>query len=1274
MIILKHLTVERFRLLREINVHFPQRGSILIQGPNEAGKSALLESIYFALYGTSLAADRGQRTLDDLILYGAAQASVTLILSIGTTEVSMSRSIERGKGQKVALLVRRPGMPEEEPITELAAANERIIAELGHMDGQTLRNSYLIEQKGLHLLENLRGGEREAAISKLLGLEELLSLSGRFILTPEDERMLSQAGERLELAEMQARIPTLSQQLDQIEAALDAVAVCEDLAEIDLQERDIVEQKQALRQIATGRAKLRARQHRIEQLRKADTILAEIIAAYESIAEARREIPELDQQIAELDHREREELPALEKRVSELVDLIRSFGTLERMSNDLLTSVSTVKELEQQNRLEQKRQREIDGLDVQITTARQQVEQARQSFHELEERRRSARPQLEARLQRLRGFSDRLAALQRSEEEYVLRSGQHSLAEENNAQLEQTARAVQSAEEQLARAEAEAGQAQQQTSALEKRWNQLNVGAKLEEWQRVKVLSQNITQTEQHFLASHQGQARLRNAREDANRAATKWMFITLVCAVAASAFLIVAVFAFFRANSELLGAALVVFALAALFGAVYFFQSYRLARAQLQSLGRQEQKAINQVGQAAAARAKARRSGGNQDALVKLEQEIRALDANVPRSSEEARYFVQQFQQSAESLADLQQKLNEQRNASRAADDAVKARTETLTALRNERARLQELGKKEHWDDLESYLRAQRIAIQDKQHEIAALAGQEGLPIPSVDAPAGRVAPMPKADLTHALKDAIKASEEEIGSLDTHLNSLPELAAQVKLYQDALDLLLVRKQSLLERMEPLRAQDLAQEIARTREQQQALRSALQNVQDSLRQRVKPLGVAFGQAAISNAEAATRKQLEGLHFTLGMRVELQSRRDNYAAVLKEQQDSLADHYNQLAKFSGSLGSWIVPLNPFAEALTALRARCQQEIGDAAEESILQELEKLRVQESASNAKIELCRQDIADAKERIAAMLAQHNRPPAGTYTLADITTIWPLLGTYTSQDREHLEEERATAEQALHELEQQEMQLSEKLQTGSNKLDLEQARQRMQQQERSYETKKRGGALLQAVNERLQQKMLPRTEYFMQQILPLLTSGRYHEVHFRTESEEGAFSGGPFQLQIWDTSAGEYVSTSALSGGAADQISLALRLAFAIATLPRDLAAAPGFVLLDEPLSSFDRGRAQALVDVITGESLGQHFEQVLLISHSAAFDPAMFPYHIYLEGGAVVESNLPVVPNFQSLAAASDKDASNGSGKLTQDDVDTTAAPLSASLASES
>ena len=81
MIILKHLTVEHFRLLRQIDLHFPQRGSILIQGPNEAGKSTLFESIYFALYGEPLSiegARRASTNLDELISYGEKITVVTL--------------------------------------------------------------------------------------------------------------------------------------------------------------------------------------------------------------------------------------------------------------------------------------------------------------------------------------------------------------------------------------------------------------------------------------------------------------------------------------------------------------------------------------------------------------------------------------------------------------------------------------------------------------------------------------------------------------------------------------------------------------------------------------------------------------------------------------------------------------------------------------------------------------------------------------------------------------------------------------------------------------------------------------------------------------------------------------------------------------------------------------------------------------------------------------------------------------------------------------------
>jgi len=1243
MIILKHLTVERFRLLREMNLHFPLRGSILIQGPNESGKSALLESIYFALYGESLAADRGKRSLDDLISYGATNAAVTLTLSIGATEMTVTRTIERGKEQEVALYIRRLGMAEEEPVTHLLSANERIIAELGRMDGEALRNSCLLEQKGLDRLEALGGSAREATIRKLLGIEKLMRLTEHFKVESLDEQQLQESRERLRLAEIQARIPKLSQQLDDVEAALDAVTVSEDLGEIDLQMSDIAEQEQQLEHIQNKRSELKGRQARVLQLRKADVTLGQIITAYDEMAEARRWLPELEKQIADLELREREDLPALERRVNELGELTRSFGTLQRMSNDLLTAVDAIKDLEQELKQQGEVQDDLRSLDEQVTYAKMRLQQAQQALQDLEERRRAGRPQLEARLQRMRILSERLAVLRQVEDRYTRRVTNQGLAEENSAQLKKVRRDLDDTEQELALVESEAKQVQSQAEAIEKHWRQLSISRQLEEWHRLKGIAQGLADAEQHVRVAHQHQEKLTQALLATRASASKFLMILGACGVL---FLVGVVVALLTLHSPIIAAVAGVVALLAAAGAFLGFQGYKKAREEEKTVDKQVQDAINRVGMMVAARETAVRMGGNNEALAQVEHEIQTLGGNIPRSLEEAQYLLQQTSDEGESLADIQQKMKEKIDEANAARNQVNVTMEAVATLRKERARLEELRSREDWDNINQKLQDDQAAVERMHQEITLLAGQEGLPLPSINARLQNTSSFSSGPLQQEegatgipeleilVESTIKATEREMAALDGKLDLVTDLAAQVRIHQDAVDVLLKRQRVIEERNARYQTNSPAQQIERAREQQAALRQALQNLQDSLRQRVKPLGVAFGQTAISNAELTARKQLEELHITLGNKIMLQEKHADYANRLKDRQESLSEHYKQLAKFSNSLGSWIVPLNPFAEALVALRTRCQREIQEANEAMIVKELEELQNQEGASRAKIELCYQDISEAQDRIATMLTRRNRPHPRSYSFSDIVAVWPMLGQYSIQDRARLEEEREAIEKELTDQEEQELALSAQLQTGGETLDLEQMRAHLEQQDRSYQTKKRGNLLVKAVNQRLMRKMLPRTEYYMQQILPLLTSGRYHDVHLTNEPEEDTISGGSFQLKVWDSGAGEYVSKSALSGGAADQLSLALRLAFAIAALPRELNAAPGFVLLDEPLSSFDRGRTQALVDVVTGEVLSQHFEQIILISHSSAFDPTMFPYHVYMDNGLAIESNLPVVP----------------------------------------
>ena len=1251
MIILKHITVEQFRLLHHVDLHFPQRGSILVQGPNESGKSALLESIYFALYGEPLLFEQDKRSLDDLISYGASTASVTLTLTISDSELSICRVLERGKGQHASVRVQRQGGSEEGPITRLGAANERILMELGRMDSNALRNSYLIEQKGLDRLEKLRGTEREATVRKLLGLERLSRIGEQFKVTPHDERVMEDTTQRLRLAEIQERIPVLSQQLDSAEVALDVVAIAEDLEEISSQEADIAEQELALEQIATHRAELKSRQGRIQQLKRADATLGEIITAYEEMAEARRELPQLERQIEELERREQEELPVLENRVNELVELTKSFGTLQRMSNDLLTAVDTIKDLEQELKHQGEVESDLQGIDVEVEHARKHVEQAQKALTELENRQRDGRPVLEARLASMRQLASRLADLRRLEEQYVAHSADKKRVENSEAQLKKVQRDLYDTEQELALVETEAKQVQQQVDALEKRGRQLSVRRQLEEWQRLKGLVQGLSDAEQHVRAAYEQQARLTTIALEARRSTTKFMGFVIACIVLCVLCVGGAIIEFVT-GAPVIGA---IFGIAALLlgaAAGLSFQNYTKARAEEQVVNRQVQEAGSRVSMMVAARETASRMGGNRELLEQVERELRDLTGTIPSSPEEARTLIQQTRgQEAESIANLQDQIKEKRDEANAARNQVNVTMEAVANLRKQRTQLEE--QRKSLDTIEEQLRADQMSLGHLHQEITLLAGQEGLPQPSINerlqrGPAfdayasipitpilwnSEDSPTGIPDLEALIDSTIKATEHELASLDGKADMMTELTNQVKIHQNALDVMLTRKHIVEERNARYQTNSPMQQIERAREQQDGLRSALQSLQESLRQRVKPLGVAFGQTAITNAEASARKQLEELNVVLGGKFALQTQQTAYSTLLREQQESLAEHYKQLAKFSNSLGSWIVPPNPFAEALVALRTRCQKELQEANEAAIGAELSSLQAQEGASSAKIALCRQEIEDAQERIATMLVQRRRSPVQHYTFTDVVAVWPLLADYNPQDRTRLEQERKRIERELADLEQEELALGTRLQTGGVTLDLSLARTRMQQQERSYQVKKRSGLLIQSVHDRLMYKIVPRIEYYMQHILPSLTSGRYHDVRVTTHAEEGTLSGGPLQLKVWDSGAGEYVSKSALSGGAADQLSLALRLSFALATLPGDGSAAPGFLFLDEPLSSFDRGRIKALMDVVTGDIVGQQFEQVFLISHSSAFDPALFPYHIYMDNGSIVESNLPVV-----------------------------------------
>src|SRR5712692_9625958 len=124
MITLKRLEANNFKSLRSVTLVFPEHGTVLIEGHNEAGKSTLFEAVYVALYGKPLVGEDNTPKRDEVIQHGQSQATVRLIFCVGQQELTIMRSFERGKSQQAILTILRPGA-QPEVINRVKAVDER---------------------------------------------------------------------------------------------------------------------------------------------------------------------------------------------------------------------------------------------------------------------------------------------------------------------------------------------------------------------------------------------------------------------------------------------------------------------------------------------------------------------------------------------------------------------------------------------------------------------------------------------------------------------------------------------------------------------------------------------------------------------------------------------------------------------------------------------------------------------------------------------------------------------------------------------------------------------------------------------------------------------------------------------------------------------------------------------------------------------------------------------------------------------------------------------
>ncbi len=212
MITLDRLEVCNFKGIRQLTVSFPDRGAILVEGPNESGKSTFFEAIYFGIYGAPIVTEEGRGSLESVVSYGADAASVSLSLHADCVRLIVHRAVRRSRSTRAALTIRGP--EGEEEVSGVRAVNARIVAELGGLDGAALLNSCFVEQKKLSKLEELDARERRDSLLRILNLEKLTRLDEKYRVRPADERRVEALADRLELARIEGRKSALERDLE----------------------------------------------------------------------------------------------------------------------------------------------------------------------------------------------------------------------------------------------------------------------------------------------------------------------------------------------------------------------------------------------------------------------------------------------------------------------------------------------------------------------------------------------------------------------------------------------------------------------------------------------------------------------------------------------------------------------------------------------------------------------------------------------------------------------------------------------------------------------------------------------------------------------------------------------------------------------------------------------------------------------------------------------------------------------------------------------------
>lgn len=166
--IIHRLTVEGFKIIGDsLDLHFPEEGRIAIVGPNETGKSTILEAIDYALYGLRGGAAEART---DVITWGKKEARLRLEFSCSGQRFTIQRTLSEATHR--ARLTPWSDSEEDEAnaITSIREIQARV-EEVTGMDRDAFEKLVYVRQKDLDALRDLYRSGRTQFLNRVMGIE-----------------------------------------------------------------------------------------------------------------------------------------------------------------------------------------------------------------------------------------------------------------------------------------------------------------------------------------------------------------------------------------------------------------------------------------------------------------------------------------------------------------------------------------------------------------------------------------------------------------------------------------------------------------------------------------------------------------------------------------------------------------------------------------------------------------------------------------------------------------------------------------------------------------------------------------------------------------------------------------------------------------------------------------------------------------------------------------------------------------------------------------------